>query len=147
MDQHLDVNATARLPNTPLAELSSVPPCPIFRLCFFLFRGFGFCTPASERYGTKNVYLLASTNDNILLFWIPAPVLLPLSKASLSLFNTSADVGPCFLYIANNPFTDCSLERELVIGAAALLIFPAMLILFFFGKYSSSSTKVVTNCG
>lgn len=67
-----------------------------------------------------------------------SPVMLPLSKASFSLFNTSADVGPCFLYIANNPFKDWSLERELVIGAAALLIFPAMLVLFFFGKASSS---------
>lgn len=65
--------------------------------------------------------------------WLPAPFYLPLSKASLSLFNTSADVGPCFLYIANNPFKDCSFGRELVIGEAVLVTLPAMLV-FFFGK-------------
>lgn len=40
--------------------------------------------------------------------------MLPFSNAVLRLFNTSADVGPGFLYIANSPFKDCSLERELV---------------------------------
>lgn len=83
---------------------------------------------------TQNVQLITSIDyKKTTPVWIPAPFSLPLSKASLSLFNTSADVGPCFLYIANNPFKDCSLERELVIGEAVLVMFPAMLV-FFFGK-------------
>lgn len=39
--------------------------------------------------------------------------MLPFSNAFLSLFNTSADVDPDSLYIANNPFKDCSFDKEL----------------------------------
>lgn len=73
------------------------------------------------------------------LYAAAAAAWVPLSKASLSVFNTSAEVGPCFLYIANNPFIDWSLASELVIGPAEPLIFPAMLVLvtrFFFLFYT-----------
>lgn len=36
------------LPRTPLAALSSVPPCPILRSLLFLFLRFGFLAPASN---------------------------------------------------------------------------------------------------
>lgn len=52
-------------PSTPLAALSNVPPCPIFRLCFLLFLGFGFFIPASATLKTHHISVRLHTTGDI----------------------------------------------------------------------------------
>lgn len=52
------------LPRTPRAALSSVPPCPIFKVCFFLLAHSGEGIPASVRAnGVKKVITKTKANE------------------------------------------------------------------------------------